>query len=621
MNKTAIILTALSGLSFVACKPTPRNPRAVAAEQQAQSEEQKSSSIAAQAPLVGVSSAASAAPTADPAADPAAEAAAEAAADAAAEAPATPQPAAEAPAPVDALQYLVEVHSTRQDYNLMQPWQKGQVSSGSLMGIYLGDGRVLTFGDAAKAATYLEISLPDGSHPVPAKVLRYNRDINLALLTVAHEKDASVFEGRKALTPGEPLRIGDRAEFCGSVQGLRGAQVPVTVESSGTSTNGMPRLRLKAATAIPTGNNSYGLPIVRDGKLCGLTSGYDSASQVFTVINAELINRFLADEQAEAPVIGLSCESLDDPVFCRYLKLSEDQGGLYISRVVEGSAAEKAGIAEGDVLTAVDGMPIDKQGRCNSPIYGTINAATLLRGLKPVGESLTLTIMHDGVAADKTVELNRDAETNSLYCRDLPGNQPRYIMYGGLLFQPLSPQYIEALKAAAKGNLPVEFLELDQRMEELRREGRRELVALTIVIATPATLSYEQLNFCLVEKVNGKVVHDFREFFDLINERTPDGLVTLGINKAPFTIVMDQQLTKSCNKAIREQAIPRLYVIKKPGESSKPAEAAAPAAPPASAAAAPASEESAPSAAPAAPAPAASAPSAEPAQNPAPAAA
>lgn len=568
MNKTAILLMALSGLSLVACKPTPRNPRAVAAEQQGQSEEQKSNSIAASAPIIGVSDAASAETTSTPSTEAAA-----------ADKPSAQQPAADTPEPVDTLQYLVEVHSTRQDYNLMQPWQKGQVNSGSLMGIYLGDGRVLTFGDAAKAATYLEISLPDGSQPVPAKVLRYNRDINLALLTVAHEKDATVFESRQALAVGEPMRIGDRAEFCGSVQGLRGAQVPVTVESSGTSSNGMPRLRLKASTAIPTGNNSYGLPIVRDGKLCGLTSGYDSASQVFTVINAELINRFLNDEPAEAPVIGLTCESLDDPVFCRYLKLSENQGGLYISRVVEGSAAEKAGILEGDVLTAIDGMPIDKQGRCNSPTYGTIDAATLLRGLKPVGATLTLTIMHDGAAADKTVELNRDAEENSLYCRDLPGNQPRYIMYGGLLFQPLSPQYIDALKNAAKGNLPVEFLELDKRMKELRSEGRRELVALTVVIATPATLSYEQMNFCLVEKVNGKIVHDFKEFFDLINERTPDGLVTLEVNKAPFTIVMDQRLTKSCNKAIREQAIPRLYVIKKPGDAAKAPEAASPTAP------------------------------------------
>lgn len=588
MKKSVLLISALVGLSLAACKPTPRNPRAIAADQQSQAAEQQGQAGApapsAEQPQPDAAAASPEAPQADASAEKA--------------------PAAE-PAKPDTLSYLLEVRSTRQQYNLVQPWQKGKMNNGSLMGIYLGDGRVLTFGDAVDAATYLEIALPDGSGAVPAKLLRYNRDIKLALLTVAHEEDARIFDGRTALPLGEAMRIGDKAEFCGSVQGLRAAQVPVTVEGSGTSSNGMPRLRVKAATAIPAGNNSYGLPIVRDGRLCGLTSGYDAALQVFTVINAELIERFLNNEQAQAPVLGLEFEGLDDPVFCRYLKLDENQGGLYISRVLPGSAAEKAGICAGDVLTAVEGMPIDKQGRCLSPLYDSISATTLLRGLKPIGETMTLSIRHEGQASDKTVELNRDAEENSLYCRDLPGEQPRYIMYGGLLFQPLSPEYISELKAAAKGDLPATFLELDGRMDEFRGEGRDELVALTLVIATPATLSYEQMTFCLVEKVNGQVVKNFRQFFDLINKRTPDGLITFEVNKAPFTIVMDQKLTRRCNKAIKAQSIPRLVVLKEDGSEKSAAadEAASDEEPSAEAAA---SESPAPAPAPAPqPAPAA----------------
>lgn len=556
MKKSVLLISAMVGLSLAACKPTPRTPRAIAADQQSQASDQQAQTDAPPAPSGEQPASDTATPSPDtPQAGESAE----------------QTPAAE-PAKPNSLSYLLEVHSTRQQYNLVQPWQKGQMNNGSLMGVYLGEGRVLTFGDAVDAATYLEIALPDGSGAVPAKLLRYNRDINLALLTVAHEEDAGIFDGRTALPLGEAMHIGDQAEFCGSVQGLRAAQVPVTVEGSGTSSNGMPRLRVKAATAIPAGNNSYGLPIVRDGKLCGLTSGYDAALQVFTVINAELIERFLGNEHAQAPVLGLEFAGLDDPVFCRYLKLDENQGGLYISRVLPGSAAEKAGICAGDVLTAVEGMPIDKQGRCLSPLYDSLSATTLLRGLKPIGETLTLSIRHEGQASDKIIELNRDAEENSLYCRNLPGEQPRYIMYGGLLFQPLSPEYITELKAAAKGDLPATFLELEGRMDEFRQEGRDELVALTLVIATPATLSYEQMTFCLVEKVNGQVVKNFRQFFDLINKRTPDGLVTFEVNKAPFTIVMDQKLTRRCNKAIKAQSIPRLVVLEE-GTAEKPDDA------------------------------------------------
>lgn len=466
---------------------------------------------------------------------------------------------------------LLEVAATHQDYNLLRPWEKDAVSEDRYMGVYLGNGKVLTYGDAAEAATYLELRLPDGSQAVPAKVLRYNKDLNLALLTTAHEADLSLFDGRRPLELGKALAVGAQAEFLGSVRGVSPARIPVTVENSDSGPDGMLSLKLKAAAPIPSGNNSQGLPIVQDGKLCALTSDYDQDTLTFSAINAELIERFLTLEHAQAPTLGIRFSEVDDPVFRRYLKLDEHQGGLYICDVLDDSAAQSAGLQKGDVLTAIDDMPIDTQGRCKHPLYGTIDAASVLRSSKPVGEHLTLTICRNGEQLTLPVALNRDALEHHLIGQQQTGEQPRYIVYGGLLFQPLTAQYLETVLQASRGSLPLQFLEIEDRMPAMKAEGRKELIALTLVIPTPATLSYEECGFCLVEKVNGQVCTDFGQFAELLDEPTDDGLVTLSTNKPPYTLVVDRHMVETCNKALQEQAIPQLRspdVRRQPGEAA-----------------------------------------------------
>ncbi len=489
-------------------------------------------------------------------------------------------PAADAPAPapqeavvaapaIDGSASLLVVDTTQQDFNRLRPWEKENPGGSILRGIYLGEGRVLTCGNAVSAATYVEIGLPDGSRTVPARVLRYDRDLDLALLTVTHGKDADIFATRTALEPGEPMKLGDEAEFHGLVRGLIPVHIPLLAESGEVDGGSLPRLNMRAAQPIPQGG-AQGLPIVRDGKLAGMAAGYNAQTQSLSCINADRIARFLAGsdgESAGCPVLGLVFTQLDDPVFRAYLKLSDDQGGLYVQEVSAGSAAEEAGVRQGDVLTAIEGMEIDSQGRCKHPLYGLIDARAIVRSLKPQGETLALTISRDGQKQDIAVALNRAAEEKALFGSDIPGVQPRYIMWGGLLFQPLTNEYLAALRNRAKGSLPVQFLEAERREKEFREKGVTELVALTQIIPTPATLSYDGMGFCLVESVNGKPVHNFAEFARLLDEPTEDGLVALGLNKAPYTIYVDRQVAETCNAAIRRSAIPQLRQLGQPAEA------------------------------------------------------
>lgn len=536
MKKNLVLFCLLAALT--ACEPTERtNPEAKHHH----------------APAPPAETQQPAAPA--PAETPAPEAPAPAApAEPAPETPAEPEtPAAQ---PTDA---IVLIRSTQQDYSPLLPWEKQKPRNNKVLGVSLGEGRVLTLYEPLKAATYLELSLPDESRSVPARVVRSDEDMNLAIVSVLNEEDKGFLESRTALELGSPLGQGAAAEVAGLIDGLNPYRIPGTVQGS---TDGMPKLNLRVAAPLPD-DAEDGTPILSGGKLVGLSAGYEDSSQTLRIINADMVARFTDTAHTPGtPLLGVQFTELDDPVMRRYLELPEGQTGLYVSKVIPGGAAESAGLQAGDVITAVEGMVVDSRGRVNHPLYGPIAAASALRILKPLGESVTLSLCRNGEKVELPVALNRDLLNSPLRRELAPAEAPRYILWGGLLFQPLSQTYFNALRSGSRGELPLSFLRLQQQEKELAEEGIREVVALTLIIPTPATLGYEDSRFSVVKAVNGKPVHDFAEFEQLLDEPTEDNITSISLDRAPYTLHLDRSAAETANDLIRRRGIPVLRVTK-----------------------------------------------------------
>ena len=75
------------------------------------------------------------------------------------------------------------------------------------------------------------------------------------------------------------------------------------------------------------------------------------------------------------------------------------------------------------------------------------------------------------------------------------------------------------------------------------------------MIPTPATLGYDTLGFCRVTHVNGVEVRSFKHFADLLDTPTPDGTVSLSIDRAPYTIYLDRKVVEESNDALRRRVI------------------------------------------------------------------
>lgn len=470
----------------------------------------------------------------------------------------TPVPQ-EKPAPLPEISHsLMVVQATLQKYNALHPWEKDNPRKARALGVYMGEGRVLTVGRVVDSATYVELSLPDDSRMVPARVLRYDEELNLALLTVVHEKDASLFDTRTPLPLGEPMKRGEAATYAGLINGVEPVHVDLRAEN--VAGDKVPLMVLRAGRPLPDGQTT-GAPVVRAGRLSGLGMGYNKQEHLLQVVNAELIQRFLTQEKPGVPSLGLVLSQLDDPQFRKYLKLDSAANGLYISKVLPGSAAEAAGLAVGDVLTALEGMPLDNQGRCEHPRYGLLQASLLMHCLKDAGQEITFTISRAGETMQVNVCLNRDAVENALFRPQPRGRQPRYVMWGGLLFQPLTKELVEELRARSNGSLPLELQVLEHDQEAVKQEGYTEPVGLTYVLPTFATQGYDVLRCCHLRAVNGKAVSSFDVLPALLDEETENGLIKLEFNKAPYVVYVERAAVDAVNEQLRQSAIPCLRVV------------------------------------------------------------
>jgi predicted metalloprotease with PDZ domain len=110
---------------------------------------------------------------------------------------------------------------------------------------------------------------------------------------------------------------------------------------------------------------------------------YDNATNNADLLPGPVIEHFLKDAASGAykgfPRVGITSSSTRDPQFRRFLGLNANTpGGIYIADVLRDGPAGRAGIEKGDVVLAVDGLPVDQDGNYRDPDYGKIGMSHLL---------------------------------------------------------------------------------------------------------------------------------------------------------------------------------------------------------------------------------------------------
>jgi S1-C subfamily serine protease len=455
---------------------------------------------------------------------------------------------------------LVRVNSTNQAFDFFRPWSKKAPFFRRGLGVVLPGGQVLVTAELVANRTYVELEKADSAEKSPAEIAVVDYDCNLALIKPS---DSTFLKEAKALQLDSGARVGDRAsilqlESNGLIADTPGVITTITV--AGYPLDHLALLTYRISAPLQNREGSFTVPAVRNGRLLGLLMRYDGRSQTADVIPAPVISHFLEDAQRESypgfPRAGLVFASTRDPQFRRYIGLREN-GGVYITEVRPGSAAEKAGLRKGDVILAVANKPIDQDGNYEEPGIGRIPFSHLTNTLVHVDDVVDFKILRNGNQQTVPVKVGPIDDEQSISKPYEFDRQPRYLILGGLVFQELSRPYLEEWGANWTKDAPQRLVYLDAYQNELS-PGRGKIVFLSQVLPTLNSLGYEGLEHLVVSKVNGMPVKNLNELAKAAAS-PKDGFHKIEFEEDPGLIYLDAaEIEKNKGQLMQDYSIPAL---------------------------------------------------------------
>lgn len=277
--------------------------------------------------------------------------------------------------------------------------QSGTQEAGSGSGvIYKVDGDkayVVTNYHVVEGAKQLEVTLADGSKE-EAQLVGSDIWTDLAVVSISSEKvdtvakfgDSDVLkQGESVIAIGNPLGLNFYGSVTTGVISGTDRAVPVDLNSDGYEDWETEVLQTDAA--INPGNSGGALVNIA-GELIGINSmkiaqdtveGLGFSIPINTVI--PIIEELEKNGEVKRPTMGIGLLDLTDvPAFYQKqtLRLPEEvTTGVVVSEVVQGSAADKAGMQQYDVIVELDGQKIENSIDLRQYLYNETDIGSTLK--------------------------------------------------------------------------------------------------------------------------------------------------------------------------------------------------------------------------------------------------
>jgi Do/DeqQ family serine protease len=270
------------------------------------------------------------------------------------------------------------------------PEQQPQESIERALGsgvIVSADGYILTNHHVIDGAQDIKVDMNDG-RTLDAKLVGSDPPSDLAVLKIAAN-------GLAFLTPGDSdkARVGDVVLAIGNPLGIGQTVTMGIISAKGRSTAGPGAGNFEdfLQTDAPINHGNSGGALVNTlGELIGINSQIEPGSNGGNIgigfaipsnMARTVMEQLVKNGKVRRGQLGISVRRVDSDM-ASSLGMSETKG-VIVNSVRPGSAAEKAGIHQGDVITSIDGVAVNDsnafRNRVASSGPGTEVTLTILR--------------------------------------------------------------------------------------------------------------------------------------------------------------------------------------------------------------------------------------------------
>ena len=344
----------------------------------------------------------------------------------------------------------------RRFFNLpqqQQPRTRQAQSLGSGVIVNAKEGLVLTNNHVIQRADEITVSLHDG-RTFQAEVVGSDPATDVAVIRIPPEKLTAL-----PLADSDRLRVGDFVVAIGNPFGLGQTVTSGIVSALGRSGLGLEGYEnfIQTDASINPGNSGGALVNLR-GELVGINTAIFSPNQSGNVgigfaIPSNLVKQITDQllEYGEVRRAYLGVQMLDiTPELAQAFGIEDNRGGAVVTNVIKDSAAEKAGLKVGDVVTAVDDVSLLNADNLRNTI-----------GLLMVGQTIKLDIIRDGkektLKAKVTEVQSSKTQTGDVHPKlrgatfgDIEQSSPAYGRIQGIMLYSVergSPAWVAGLRS------------------------------------------------------------------------------------------------------------------------------------------------------------------------------
>jgi len=444
---------------------------------------------------------------------------------------------------------LVRITATEVAPDYRAPWNAGMLGRGVGAGFVIEGNRIMTNAHVVSNSRYLTVERDGDPNKYPAKVLFVAHDCDLALITV---DSPNFYKNMLSLKFGGIPELESTVSAYGYPIGGERMSVTTGIVSRidfqlYTHSSIDQHLAIQISAQINPGNS--GGPVMQNTKVVGVAfQGYsgDVAQGVAYMVPTPVISRFLkdvSDGRYDGYVdLGITYGKLQNPAQRKFLGLKDDGHGVLVETVVAAGPCAKL-LRPGDVLFSIDNHPIASDG--NVELEGEHVEMPEVVERKFKHDNVKFEIWRDKQSTSGSVQL--DTVPPYLMQSHRYDVRPRYIVYGGLLFQPLSLDLLEAYQPTdLRLRHFFDFYVIDQLYIE-----HPDVIVLTNILPDPINSYLAPYRGGIVDQINGKKIRTLDELSQTFAEPA-DRFVIDMIGDGP-PLVLDPKQVEAARERIRQR--------------------------------------------------------------------
>ncbi len=439
---------------------------------------------------------------------------------------------------------IVKIYTVSKIPNYSTPWNSNiKRSHGS--GTIIDGNRILTNAHVVANETFIEVKRYGQTQRYEAEVEFISHQADLALLKL---KDELFFKGTKSLKLGTLPEIRQEIVVYGFPMGGNSLSVSTgivsRIEHNRYAHSREIFLAIQVDAAVNPGNS--GGPAVSDGKIIGVVMQQISKSQnIGYLVPTEIIEHFLNDIKDKKyngfAHIGIGTQKMENEALRSVYKIPKGVTGVMVMDISKKSSAFNV-LYEDDILLSIDGHKIENDGTVEF-LEQQFTSYKYYIDKKYLGESVTFGVLRDAKIIKLKVKLTNVADDNLLVNTLEHDVMPRYFIYDGYVFTPLSRNLIIGSRSS--------LLKLREAASQWATDDREEVVILLKVLADKTNRGDHNFALWIVDMVNSQKFKDFDEFKSIIKDFKGKYLILE--NKDGVKIAIDRDKALKVHKSILQR--------------------------------------------------------------------